>query len=254
MSSRSGGGGSVLLKKPRVYAEVYNDLDGEIVNLFRVVRDRGDELLRLVELTPYSRADFDESFKAATDPVEQARRTVVRSFMGFGGNLTRPNRDQTPQRTGFRNYSSTDRRATPAGDWRRWPSELVNIITRLQGVYIEHRDAEKCIGEHDGPTTLHYIDPPYVHSTRGFSSGGSHRGYRHELSDDDHRRLAELLHGVEGMVVLSGYACELYDLELYADWHRVTRAHMADGARKRTEVLWLNDRCADALKRGTLIA
>lgn len=243
-----GGGASVLLRKPRVYAEVYNDLDGEIVNLFRVARDRGDELVRAVELTPYSRRDFDLSFKQTDDPLEQARRTVVRSFMGYGGNLTRANRDQSPQRTGFRNYSSTDRRATPAGDWWRWPEQLRVIVERLQGVYIEDRDATKCICEHDGPDTLHYVDPPYVHSTRSMVVGRK-RGYRHELTDEDHRLLAAVLHGVRGMVVLSGYACELYDQELYADWERQEREHLADGARKRTEVLWLNPACSEALRR-----
>lgn len=248
-----GGGGSVLLRKPRVYAEIYNDLDGEMVNLFRVARDRGPELVSAVELTPYSRRDFNDSFKPSSDPLEQARRTVVRSFMGYGGNLTRENRDQTPQRTGFRNYSSTDRRATPAGDWWRWPEQLRAIVERLQGVYIEDREATRCICEHDGRDTLHYVDPPYVHSTRAMITGrNSKRGYRHEMSDDDHRLLAAVLHGAKGMVVLSGYACELYDEELYADWERHERAHLADGARKRTEVLYLNPACTVARRSGQL--
>src|SRR6185503_9698517 len=127
-----GGGASVLIRKPRVYAEIYNELDGEIFNLFRAIRERGEELRTLVELTPYSRADFDLSFVRTDDALEQARRTVVRSFMGFGGNLTRANRDDSPQRTGFRRYSSTDRRATPAGDWRNWPDALVELIDRLR--------------------------------------------------------------------------------------------------------------------------
>jgi DNA adenine methylase len=244
-----GGGASVLMRKPKVYAEIYNDLDGEIVNLFRMARDRGPELVRAVELTPYAREEFDESFKPSDDPVEQARRTVLRSFAGFGGNLTRPNRDQTPQRTGFRNYSATDRRATPAGDWRNWPEQLRVSIERLQGVYVEQREAVRCMSDHDGPGTLHYVDPPYVHTTRGFDAGGTHRAYRHELSDDDHRLLATVLHGLRGFVVLSGYACKLYDVELYPDWERRERAHLADGARKRTEVLWLNPSCTEALRR-----
>lgn len=252
-----GGGASVLIRKPRSYAEVYNDLDREISGLFQVIRDRGDELRRAIELTPYSRADFELSFLPAADALEQARRTVVRSFMGFGGNLTRPNRDQTPQRTGFRRYSSTSRRATPAGDWRNWPGQLPAIIERLQGVFIETRDAAQVIREHDGPDTLHYVDPPYVHSTRGFTCGGdrgagSHRGYRYEMTDDQHRELAVLLHQVDGAVVLSGYGCPLYDRELYADWLRVERPHVADGARARVEVLWLNPKCAASMSQGAL--
>lgn len=238
-----GGAASVLVRKPRVYAEVYNDLDDEIVNLFRVLRDQGEALGHLIELTPYARLEFDESFSLVKDPVERARRTVVRSFMGFGGNLTRPNRDQSPQRTGFRDYSSTKRRSTPAGDWRNWPEALPALVDRLRGVIVEHRDAATVMAAHDGEDSLHYVDPPYVHSTRGFDSGSTHRGYRHEMIDDDHRALAALLRGLRGMVVVSGYPSELYDRELFADWERHERSHVADGARKRIEVVWLNAAC-----------
>lgn len=242
-----GGAASVLLQKPRAYAEVYNDLDGEIVNLFRVARDRGDELVRAIELTPFSREEFHLSFVHTDEAVERARRTVMRSLMGFGGNLTRPNRDQTPQRTGFRTYSKKNRGSIPAGDWRNYPGSLPAIIDRLRGVVIENRNALEVFAQHDAEDVLHYVDPPYVHSTRGFDAGGTHRAYRHEMADDDHRRLAGALRAGKGMVVLSGYPCDLYDQELFPDWIRVQRPHMADGARPRTEVLWLNGAAAGAL-------
>ncbi|MDP9267280.1 MAG: DNA adenine methylase [Acidobacteriota bacterium] len=230
----------------------YNDLDDEIVSLFRIVRDRGAALLRALELTPYSRTEFHLSFKLSRNPLEQARRTVVRSYMGFGGNLTRQNRDLTPQRTGFRTYSKKNRRSIPAGDWHTYPQHLSVIIKRLQGVIIEKRDASRVIREHDGDSTLHYVDPPYVHSTRGFDAGGTHRGYRHEMSDDQHRELAAVLRSAKGMVVLSGYPCDLYDDELFPDWKRFDRSHMADGARRRTEVVWLNDAAAVAMTQQRL--
>jgi DNA adenine methylase len=236
-----GGAASVLLQKPRSYAEVYNDLDREIVNLFRMVRDRGDELLQAVELTPYARDEFDQSFSPTDDPLEQARRTIIRSHMGFGGNLTRPNRDQTPQRTGWRTYTKKNRRSIPAGDWRNWPEALPSLIDRLRGVIIENRDAMSVMAEHDGENTLHYVDPPYVHSTRRFDSGGTVRGYRHEMTDEQHRTLGSFLKTLKGAVVLSGYPCELYDSDLYRDWLRIERRAMADGARGRVEVLWLRN-------------
>ena len=236
-----GGGGSVLLRKPRCYAEVYNDLDGEIVNLFRVARDHGEELLQRIELTPYARAEFDESFQPAADPIEQARRTIVRSHMGFGGNLTRPNRDQTPQRTGWRTYSGKNRRSIPAGDWHNWPDSLPQIIARLRGIIIENRPAMEVMAKHDTPSTLHYVDPPYVHSTRGFDCGGSVRGYRYEMSDEQHRELAAFLATLKGKVIVSGYPCPLYDEELFAGWRRQCKTTMADGARERTEVLWMRN-------------
>lgn len=221
-----GGAASVLIQKARSYAEIYNDLDGEIVNLFRVVRTQGEALRTALELTPFSRVDFRESYEPSEDPLEQARRTVVRSFMGFGSNSHN-------KLTGFRSNSNRSG-TTPAHDWRNYPGNLGAIMERLRGVCIENRPGAEIMAIHDGPTTLHYVDPPYVPETR--DKGGD---YRHEMTDEDHRALAAVLHNLRGMVCLSGYPCDLYE-ELYGDWRRVERGSHADGARKRIEVLWMN--------------
>lgn len=241
-----GGAASVLMRKPRTpFCEVLNDLDGEVVSLFRVLRDEvtAMELSRQLALTPYAREEFALSYLAAADPVEQARRTVVRAFMGFGSDSS------SGAMTGFR--SNGNRQSThPASDWSNYPRAVRNFTARLQRVVIECRPAEEIIGQHDGPGTLFYCDPPYSHSTRSGNSVRTGKGYRHEMTDEDHRRLAAVLRGVEGMVVLSGYACELYDLELYPEWERHERDHLADGARPRTEVVWLNPACSEARKIG----
>jgi DNA adenine methylase len=235
----------VLLQKPRCFAEIYNDLDGEISNLFEVVRDHGYELVRLLELTPFSRKEFDLSYQRGSDPIECARRTVVRAYMGFGSTVTRATRKDVPMRTGFRSNSNRSG-SSPAADWRNLPYNVPAIIERLRGVVIENRDAAEVMVRHDSETTLHYVDPPYVHSTRTQDTGGHRRGYRYELTDADHGHLASVLHGLSGAVVLSGYGCDLYDRELYPDWHRVERTARADGAKERTEVLWLNPPAAAA--------
>ena len=209
-----------------------------MVNLFRVIRDCGNDLLKRLDLTPYSREDFNRSFIPADDPIEQAVRTLVRSYMGYGGNLTRPNRDQTPQRTGFRSNSNRSG-TTPAHDWANYPSNILAIINRMKGVVIENRDARKVMMEHDDKSALHYVDPPYVHSTRGFGAGGTHRAYRHEMSDDAHRDLAKHLKELKGGVIISGYDSPLYQ-ELFGDWQIVHRRSHADGARKRVETLWIS--------------
>lgn len=242
----------MLLRKPRVKAEIYNDLDGEIVNLFQVVRDRGAELVEAIELTPYARDEFYLSFVHSDDPIERARRVVLRSFAGYGGNLTKPNRDGTPQRTGFRTYCGTGRGRSTCGDWRALPAELRKIIERMQGVCIEHRDAIRVMLDHDSSSTLHYVDPPYVHSTRGHDAGGTHRAYRFELTDDQHRVLAHALRSLKGMVVLSGYPSALYQ-SLYGEWHRIDRATHADGARPRTECLWLNPAASEQRPQQSLL-
>jgi len=246
-----GGGASVLMRKNRSYAEVYNDLDGEVVNIFRVLRDAetAEQLREAVSLTPFSRDDFEAVYSSeAKDPVERARCSIVKSFMGFGTGSIHDHRPQGMRTratrwaaapTGFRNNSYRSG-STPATDWTRYPSQIPLFVERLRGVVIENRDALEVIAQHDAPDTLHYVDPPYIHSTRSERVRGGRKGYLHEMTDEDHRQLAGLLHSLSGMVVLSGYPCGLYDEELYPDWKRLERGHRADAASLRTEVLWIN--------------
>lgn len=228
-----GGAASVLLQKKRSYAEVYNDLDSEIVNLFSVLRDRGDELKAKLTLTPFARDEYRASFVETDDALEQARRTVIRSFMGFGSNaLCRS------IQSGFRSNANRSG-TTPAHDWANLPSEMSVMVERLRGVVIENRDALELIPRHDSNDTLHYCDPPYVHSARSSAMHGAH-GYSHEMTDDDHRKFAKCVFEAKGMVVISGYHSALYD-ELFGAWQYVDRPAFADGARPRTEVLWFNE-------------
>lgn len=229
------GAASVLLRKPRVREECLNDLDGEIVNLFRVVRDEGPALVRALELSPFSRDEFVASYVPSADPVEQARRTVVRSFQGFGSNAHNSS-------TGFRGRSRLSG-TSPASDWRNYPDALVHTVDRLRGVVIENRPALELIEAQDEPQALFYVDPPYPAGTRGTA-----RAYRHEMTDDDHVMLAKALHQVRGAVVLSGYRCDMYD-ELFSGWLRVDKDTHADGARDRVESLWLSARALDTAQR-----
>ncbi|MFZ5520427.1 MAG: DNA adenine methylase [Pseudomonadota bacterium] len=228
-----GGGASVLLRKPRSYAEVYNDLDGEIVNLFRVARDDGERLAQALELTPFARVEFSSAYDPDGDPLEQARRTLVRSFMGFGS------AGASGQQTGFRANSNRSG-TTPAHDWMNYPAHFRAVIQRLRGVVIEHRDAADVMRAHDCDEALHYVDPPYVHDTRQLRTRAP--AYRHEMTDEQHAALASVLHSLRGRVVLSGYRSPLYD-DLFGSWRRVDVNAHADGARARVESLWLSPRC-----------
>lgn len=228
-----GGGGSVLLQKARSYAEVYNDLDGEIVNLFRVARDNGEALASAVELTPFARTEFAQAYEPAGDSLEQARRTLIRAFMGFGS------AGASGQVTGFRANSNRSG-TTPAHDWMNFPAHLRAVVQRLRGVVIENRPAMDVMLHHDCEEAVHYVDPPYVHSTRQLRSRAP--SYKHELTDDMHRELATGLAGLRGLVVVSGYRCDLYD-ELFDGWQRIDAAAHADGARDRVESLWLSRGC-----------
>lgn len=156
------------------------------------------------------------------------------------------------QETGFRANSNRSN-TTPAHDWMNYPINIKAFTERLRGVVIENRPASDVISQHDGPNTLHYVDPPYPHGTRSQKSRQS-PAYRFEMTDGEHRELAACLHDVNGMVVISGYACDLYDKELYPDWARFERDALADGARKRVEVLWLNNAAAKAKAQQSLFA
>ncbi|WP_025918472.1 DNA adenine methylase [Herminiimonas sp. CN] len=241
-----GGAASVLLQKPRVGAECYNDLDGSVVNLFRILRDpeRAIELQRRIELTPFSRAEFDWAYEPSADDMEQAHKLIIKSFMGHGSDSA-----TRSCRTGFRSKLS-DGRVLPSVEFSTWSHAIPSFTDRLRGVVIESRNAIEVIGRMDSETTLIYADPPYCHSSRSSIVGRSNKthGYRHEMADDDHRELAAVLHQVRGMVVLSGYPTELYDVELYAAWTRYERRHVADGGKFRTEVVWLNPACVRALE------
>jgi DNA adenine methylase len=232
-----GGAASILMRKPRSYAEVYNDLWGIVVNVFRVLRDplQAQELERLLRLTPFSREEFnecgDEELSKIEDPIERARRTIFRSFAGFGSAAT-----NAAYATGFRANSNRSG-TTPAHDWQHYPDQVRFFVERLHGVVIENRPAEEIFNQHDGLETLHYIDPPYPHITRNMQRGNS--AYAHEMTDNEHSELAIALHKLRGMVIVSGYACRLYD-ELFKGWQRIDHATHADGAKDRIECLWLS--------------
>ncbi len=232
-----GGGASVLLRKPRSYAEVYNDLDDEVVNLFRILRDpaQAAALAEAVALTPFARREFGAAFEPLQDdPVGRALALLIRSHMGFGTAAMRAQVDGRWQRTGFR-ANTTRSGSTPAMDWSGMPNVVAAVAQRFAGVVVEQREAAAVMLAHDGPDTLHYVDPPYVHDTR---TNSSRWNYRHEMTDDDHRVMAECLHSLQGTVVLSGYPSPLYD-ELFTGWERREKETHADGARDRVEVLWI---------------
>lgn len=244
-----GGAASVLLRKERSYAEVYNDLDDDVVNLFRCLQDlqRAARLRELLRLTPFARREFEIGWDQTDDPVERARRLIIRSFMGFGSNAHN-NMGRGSKTTGFRANSSRSG-TTPAYDWANYPDCLEAVIARLTGVIVEHRDALQVMRSHDTRETLHYVDPPYVASTRSPAKNKydlKHRMYRHEMTDADHADLLAGLRDLKGMVILSGYAHPLYDNALH-DWRRIEREALADGARPRVEVLWINPACCKAL-------
>jgi DNA adenine methylase len=243
-----GGGGSVLLRKRKAKAEVYNDKWDLVVNVFRVLRDPdlSKELEKRLELTPFSRSEFeycsDIELYGIADPVEKARMTIFRSFGGFGSGATDPNYS-----TGFR-ASSMRSNTNPAADWMNYPKAINTFTERLKSVVIEKRDYKDVLNAFDYEDALHYLDPPYVMDTRN-SNGG--KVYAYEFTDDHHIEMYECAKELKGMVIVSGYNCELYQ-ELFKDWRCIARSAFADGRSKRVECLWLNPLAAAKQKQMTM--
>ena len=204
------GAASVLINREISPAETINDTNGEIVNFFKVLRDNGDELIRRLELTPYSRSEFVAALEPTTDTVEQARRFYVKirqSFCGLMVGLTEGRWGYVKKKTAFlpkRTVRSIDK--------------LYEIANRLRLVQIENRPALDILSRYDDINTLFYCDPPYA--DRG--KGGTSIYANNEMTNADHRQLSDVLHNCKAKSAISGSRCDLYD-DLYRDWHRHDR-------------------------------
>lgn len=220
-----GGSGSVLMRKAKASCyEVYNDLNSEIVNVFTQLRENPEKLEKLIAQTPWSREEYDEAWLKSEDPLDQARKTIFRSFAGFCDAAT------SSTKSGFRCVMSQGKPA--ARIWAGYSESIQAFGERLSGVLIENKPAIEVMADHDSTSTLHYVDPPYVHSTRV-----SKNSYTLEMNNAEHSELCDFLKSLKGYVVLSGYDSEIYDS---LNWRKVNRIAYADGAAKRVETIWLN--------------
>lgn len=230
-----GGSAAVLLNREPAPIETYNDIDSEIVNFFRVLRERKEELIEAIGLTPFSREEFERAIAPSSQKLsdlERARRFFIRARQ------VRTGLAQTASAGRWANCLLTSR-AGMAGAVSRWLGSvegLSEIVQRLLRVQIENAPAIEVIKRYDSEVTLFYCDPPYPHSSRGDS-----RAYGYEMTDEEHRELAHVLHAVKGKVALSGYHCDLLD-NLYSDWRYIEAEpkNCHSIKKPRTEVLWIN--------------
>lgn len=229
-----GGSAAVLINRNPSPVETYNDLDSNLVNFFRMIRDAGDELIKAISLTPFSREELVIacSGEVVLNPLERARRFYVRARQ------TRTGLAQTSTEGRWAHCVLTSR-AGMAGAVSRWlgaVDALPLIVQRLQRVQIENAPALEVIKRFDTRSTLFYLDPPYVHESRGDSNA-----YRYEMTREDHIELAQQLEQIEGRAVVSGYRTELYD-QIFSDWTRLDAPLKTCNSSKgkRQESLWLN--------------
>lgn len=215
---------AVLFNKKRSHIETVNDLDDEIVNYFRVLRDRRQELKDAVAYTPFAREEYVKAYESAEDEVERARRFAVKCWMGFGcGNL---------YRNGFKTGQQTNS-PNPSKAWSELPETLELAAQRLKGVQIENLPAMELMQRYDTEDVFIYADPPYLHETR------KNYLYKHEMTDQEHIELLQVLSNHPGKVLLSGYDNDLYN-KMLCGWKKVQKNTLAEGGAKRTETLWMN--------------
>lgn len=226
------GSGAVFFHKPPSRIETINDLDGEIVNLFSVIRDRPRDLERAVALTPYSREEYDlawEGVRKGEDPldaVERARRTLVRYWQ--------THRSCSAYKSGWKNDLAGREYAYAVRYWSRLPAWISDSVERLKEAQIEHLPAVECIRRFWNPGVLIYADPPYLLSTR------KQRLYRVEMENESqHLELLKVLLDHPGPVMLSGYDNDLYR-DMLTGWMMLQHKATCEYGGKRTECLWVN--------------
>ena len=206
-----GGSAAVLINRIPSPVETYNDIDGEVVNFFGVLRDQPEEIIRAIGLTPFSREEFRQAIQAPTDiltAVERARRFYICARQ------VRTGLAQTASEGRWAHCTLTSR-AGMAGAVSRWLGaidHLPDIAQRLLRVQLENAPAIEVINRYDTTDTLFYCDPPYPHESRGDS-----KAYGYEMTDEAHRELAAVLRQCKGKVAVSSYRCKL-TAEIYAGW------------------------------------
>lgn len=226
------GSGAVFFNKKPGAVETINDLDSDIVNLFRILREKPEELKRVLELTPYSREEYDLSFQPCDDPLEKARRYMVKTTQAIGAKLS------GQQKCGWRNHKQMKIGGT-ACKWGGITETIAEATERLRGdathlVQIEHKDALQLISRYNNEDTLMYIDPPYLRSTR--RSGAL---YAHEMDESDHKELLTLIKKSREKVIISGYESGLYNTEL-AGWRKDSTMSQTTSAEMARETIWMN--------------
>jgi DNA adenine methylase len=223
------GSGAVFFSKPTCNSEILNDLDSEVVNLFKCIRDSPKELADLITYTPYAREEYRKSYDREGSNLEKARQFLIRSNMA---------------RAGMQYYSSSWRHAGPVlgatsrqrvtRDWNRIPKNILDAALRLKDAEIENTNALDLIKKYNRKDCLIYVDPPYLLTTR------RQRYYNVEMTEDEeHQKLINILKEHSGPVILSGYNSDLYD-DLLCDWNKIEIRTNAEQGKERIEAIWFN--------------
>ena len=223
-----GGGGSVLMRKPPSRTEIYNEIDSQIVNVFRVLRDesKAKKLTELLDLTPFAVQEYQDCYAPPIDDVDAARKVICRSFFGIGSDSVFK---MNGFRRGFKNKQLDSKNA-----FASYSECIPYFIERLRDVIIENLDWADVIKIYDSPKTLFYVDPPYLKETRTSRTVK----YQFEFTKSDHIELANTLNACKGNVILSGYPSDLYT-QLFEGWFATSKSTTTILGLKRIEKIWI---------------
>jgi len=224
------GSGCIFFRKERSAVETINDIDNEISNLFLQIRDNTEELILLIQNTPWSKYEYDLSFEKTDNDVERARRCIVRFWFTIGANVRAKNgmRFEIERNTGGITYFHL-----------KLPEVIAQASERLKHkrnciVQIENRNVFELIPKYNRENVLMYLDPPYLLETRK-----NKKVYRHEFTDDEHEELLKLITNSKARIIISGYESELYSKYL-KDWRLEKTMTKDQAGNKKTECIWLN--------------
>ena len=222
------GSGAVLFKKKPSNIETVNDLNDDVINLFKVIRDNPEELARLITFTPFSREEYNNAFiDKPDDELEKARLFLLKSTQSHGFRLK--------EKSGWKNDVKGRQSSYAVQMWNELPWRIEQVARRLKEVQIEKSPAVKLINRFNYKNVLVYADPPYLLETR------TRKMYDPEMTDEQHVELLETLIDFKGKVILSGYENDMYN-EYLKDWYKDSTKATAEKGLKRIETVWTNFR------------
>ena len=226
------GSGAILFNKPRSNIETVNDLDGNVVNLFRCIQQNPEKLARKIYYTPYARDVYEKAFyECPEEPFEKALNFYIRCNMGYGFRTN-------GKKVGWKNDVQGREKAYAAIDWCNIPEKIMQAAERLRGVQIENSPAIELIQRFNFKNVLIYCDPPYMLQTR------HGKQYRCEMNENEHKELLEVLLKHKGPVVISGYDTDLYN-DMLEGWTKLEKIAYSRVCTKKKEIIWLNyEHCA----------
>lgn len=226
------GSGAVLFNKAPSPIETINDLDSDVVNLFKCIQQDSERLARLVMTTPFSREVYDNQFDSLNENkqyisnYQKAAEFLIKCWQGHGFRTNGP-------KVGWKNDVVGRERAYALWNWYRLPEWIIDIAERLRMVQIENRPALEVIKRFDYENVFMYIDPPYLLGTR------TGKQYKHEMNDADHVELLEQIMQSKAKIMISGYQSEMYN-DYLKDWKKISFSSCAEHGKPRTETVWMN--------------